>query len=108
MNPKTLTALQGSIDKWRRIEAGEIADHGIENCALCQEFYYDSCEGCPVMERTRRKHCFGSPYIAWDDAHEEMDRFMGREGLVADTPELKDLAREEREFLESLLPEKTK
>lgn len=33
-----MTALLGSVEKWRRIEAGEIGDRGSANCPLCETF----------------------------------------------------------------------
>ena len=96
MDKKTLTALQGSIEKWRQIEAGTLEDCGIHNCPLCREFFMKSCDGCPIYTETGRRFCRGTPYDAWIEATEF--------GSVANTPELVALARAEREFLESLLP----
>lgn len=101
MDERTLSALKGSIDKWRGIEAGELEDNGIDNCPLCGLFYDGWCEGCPVSERTGLTVCEGSPYMQWADATYDDD--IAR----ADTPKLKALARAEREFLESLLPRAT-
>ena len=108
MNPKTLTALRGSIDKWRRIEAGEIADLGTENCALCAEFIKEDCADCPVLARTGDVFCQYSPYMKWGREQKNLEREISSGEWIADTPELKALARAEREFLESLLPKETK
>ena len=97
MDEKTLTALRGSIEKWRQIEAGTLEDRGPDNCPLCQEFIENNCVGCPVSAQTGRGGCVGTPYEAWDDAAYIVN--------IANTPELVALARAEREFLESLLPQ---
>ena len=85
MNKKTLKALKGSIEKWEKIVAGEGIDLGTVNCPLCQIFVVpkDSCEGCPVMEKTGESDCYGSPYY----------------------DHRPDSAQDELDFLESLLPE---
>jgi len=94
MDPKTLTALQGSIQKWQNIVDGTGKDEGPENCPLCQLFYtpqtlYD-CEGCPVREKTGKRYCEGSPYQAWSDNE--------------DASKNTELALNELNFLKSLLP----
>jgi hypothetical protein len=64
MDEKTLTALDGSIAKWKEIVAGRGTDEGINNCPLCAIFYYAGagCEGCPVSAKTGAPECDGSPY----------------------------------------------
>lgn len=83
MNDETLKALKASIRKWERIVKG-----GMEgDCPLCKMFrdrdIEDDCDGCPVMEKTNRPFCRGTPY--WDD----------------DSPAQ---AKAELDFLKSLLP----
>lgn len=101
MDKDTLRALKDSIEKWRQIERGEMADLASDNCMLCQKFTVGagSCRGCPVMERSGCDGCRGTPYTNWVLAHPPFDDYR-----VADTPELVRLARAERKFLESLLP----
>ena len=69
MDERTLTALKGSIDKWKRIALGEINDQGSRNCPLCQEFSVGGkgCVGCPIAEETGRTLCCGSPYMDVQD-----------------------------------------
>lgn len=114
MDKRTLTALQGSIEKWQRIEKGEGHDAYMENCPLCQEFVdceeevdgvMRECLGCPV-EKAGHSGCGGSPWSAWNNKLEALGR-RGSKERIADTPELVALARAEREFLESLLPKET-
>lgn len=66
MDPETLAALRGSIQKWRDIVASTGTDQGGSNCPLCQVFNSRMsprvCSGCPVMERTGRRLCASSPY----------------------------------------------
>jgi hypothetical protein len=107
MNARARAALEESIEKWRQVERGEIADLGGENCALCGEFYgvYDAdgvCSECPVALAVKDTDCSGTPYIAWFDAQEALGRRRSKGEWIADTPELVELAKAERKFLESL------
>lgn len=102
MDERTLTALRGSIQKWEAIVAGTGADHGMDNCPLCQEFAvtdhaFRACHGCPVKARTGQSNCKGTPYIDWFDE-------TNPDGRVTDE-RTKALAQAELDFLRSLLPE---
>ena len=101
MNLETLTALQGSIEKWEAIVNGIGTDQGASNCPLCALFlpplWIDKpnqrpCEGCPVYEKTGIVFCEGSPYEDFCNAEEDSD--------------MEALAQEELDFLKSLLPSK--
>lgn len=106
MDERTLTALKGSIEKWKAIEAGNAADHGWTDCPLCQMFIGDDCVGCPVRERNIEYDGCGNPaHRAWGRQMVELHRLPHNGERKANTPALVALAREEREFLESLLPE---
>lgn len=103
MNKHAHTALLESIEKWRQIEVGEMADMGVSNCSLCMEFWtIYSCNGCPVSAHTGYKFCIATLYEEWGEVQASTN-LLG-EIPVADTPELVHLARAERKFLESLLP----
>jgi hypothetical protein len=73
MEPKVLKALRGSIAKWEKIVLGTGYDAGSDNCPLCQIFNRDEmegkdcCIGCPVMKKTRKRWCEGTPYHAFAD-----------------------------------------
>ena len=108
MDDRTLTALKGSIRKWRAIERGDGEDLGVTNCDLCRLFHRDSCRGCPVIEATGYLVCHGTPYIAFNEALRDAAGSSAScidEAPLDEAPRLKRLARDEREFLESLLPE---
>lgn len=103
MTERARTALEESIEKWRQIERGEMADLGIENCSLCMEYWGARCEGCPVFaSAASRRFCYGTPYSTWTNAQRTLGRKFYDAEYVADTPELVKLARAERKFLESL------
>lgn len=110
MRKATLTALQGSILKWKLIEAGELPDLGSESCDLCHEFkpHLTSCAGCPVEAFTGESECERSPWVDWNHAQSSLRRYLWDDRAaplrVADSPKLAALAKAEREFLESLLP----
>jgi hypothetical protein len=101
MDKRTLTALQGSIEKWKRVLAEEIVGDGYEDCPLCALFHPlsvdiglsspDACNGCPVKEKTGKSLCTGSPYEGYAEALDNEE----------DTGEM---AEAELDFLRSLLP----
>lgn len=104
MNKATLKALRGSISKWKRIVAGTGGDDGVENCPLCQMFFYDhaECQGCPVSAKTGVAMCLKTPY---EKQWMTNDWFWGQR---ASSPKLLRAAKAELKFLESLLPGKAK
>lgn len=61
----TMEALDGSILKWEKIVDGTGIDDGRDNCPLCQLFWEDDCNGCPVEENTGMTNCIGTPYDNW-------------------------------------------
>lgn len=107
MNQKTLTMLQKSIEHWERnaAEKPEDASTRAADCALCGVFNNsytaeNDCLGCPVYEKTGETFCEGSPYPRADTALRIWRRFPNslRE------KEWREAARDELEFLKSLLP----
>jgi len=105
MPQETLTALQASIARW---QANAVAKTpydvrlGIEACPLCALFFDGACKDCPVMAKTGRRGCAGSPYGA-----AEMALYMWRSAPHNHERRgaFRAAARAEVEFLESLLPE---
>jgi hypothetical protein len=61
-------ALEASIAHWARIVTGHEECRHAANCALCQKYLDNDCVGCPVMERTGKHGCEGTPYEAFIDA----------------------------------------
>ena len=106
MDDRTLEALRGSIEKWEAIERGDGQDLGISNCPLCHLFVEECCQDCPVGITTGLYGCNGSPYgefrRALTDAAGEVAVSID-EAPLDEASRLKRLARDEREFLESLL-----
>ena len=112
MKTETKEALIRSIEHWRNIvkqcENGETEiSIGPKNCALCRLFLPQAgrpkeldCEGCPIKERTGLSRCQDTPYDKFDRLMEDMD-LEGEE--FNDWPALTEAAKEELEFLESLL-----
>ena len=68
----SVKALRKSIIKWNKIVNGTGGDDGIDNCALCKEYYSgqtirNRCEGCPVLKATGKVECIKTPYQDWTD-----------------------------------------
>lgn len=115
MNKDTLEALKGSIAKWEGIVSNTAVDMGPWNCDLCQKFLYpQGCVGCPVLEKTGKTGCNGSPY---EEFFETLKRYQLTFPAITNRKQynkqyppkefaiLKPLAEAELEFLKSLLPE---
>lgn len=105
MDKATLAALKGSIAKWESIAAGTGQDRGCLNCPLCKLFvlgrpFYERCDGCPVMEKTRVSGCRFTPYEEFDDLDSDHNNLGYAISDVA-----KEVARREVAFLKSLLLE---
>jgi hypothetical protein len=117
MNKNTVKTLKKSIEKWEKIlfEGGE--DNGDENCELCLRFP-NRCkrtssisakvlEVCPVKIAVDDTGCRRTPYFKWTDHHDQ--KHKGSEfPLFVKCSECGDFARDELNFLKSLLPEKRK
>lgn len=107
MNEKTLTALRGSIEKWRAIADGTREDRGSVDCPLCIAFPSSFCDGCPVAQAGHPR-CRGTPYTdEWrtllpNDG--DLQKTYGPAGIRAISDRAKAAARKEVAFLESLLP----
>lgn len=100
MNYKTLKALRGSIKKWEGIVAGTKEDQGPSNCPLCTMFYWqdNDCQGCPVMERTGKPYCAGTPHLLWERS------FKLSQPMKPYNDRTFRLAKKELAFLKTLLP----
>jgi len=99
MDTKTMTALEGSIKKWEGIVNGTHQNMGSLDCPLCRQFYDEDifgeivCTGCPVAEKVKTHCCRGTPYL-------EAASVL-RNGFAV-TPETREAAKKELEFLKSL------
>jgi len=108
MDKETLKALKGGIEKWEKIEDGTGRDKGGANCDLCQ--LLPDCDGCPVFEFSGEDQCDNTPWRKWFNHHMDFHKkdvfSLWEEGLaiVGKCRTCKKLAREELEFLKSLLP----
>lgn len=100
MDKVTLRALRASIAKWDKIAEGKGGSRGEKNCALCKLYWRDDCERCPVMLRTGKEFCQGTPYEGFG----KLAAYHLTQGEIARTPEAKARAKEEADFLRSLLP----
>lgn len=114
MDAKTLEALNGSIEKWRKIVDGTGVDLAANNCPLCSLFNSSTaqglkqdlelaCLGCPVFDNTGRRFCMGTPYIEWVKmVHSTMSR-----GRQVRNEQDRAIAQREVDFLKSLLPQES-
>jgi hypothetical protein len=126
MDSKTLTALKASIEHWRENESALSTDDASISsisCALCDMFQtdrMDTCKGCPVSEATGNAFCESSPYNTASNAYkywfnvEDWGMWSDRYRLTSTNHKFIECwrarenfllaARDERQFLESLLP----
>lgn len=104
MEPKTLEALQESIEKWEEILNNGGVDDGRHDCSLCKLFWEDNdCQDCPINDKTKKNYCEGSPYPHWHKHQKTKHKAtIGKRPIHC--PHCKELAEKELEFLKSLLP----
>lgn len=112
LDEETVQAIKESIDAWKRkvkhIKEGKfiMVDMSPRTCPLCHIFYENYCFGCPILKKTRKLECNGSPYVEAVEALRELLRCEHKE-----TEEMKKKTLlafyEEIKFLESLLPTST-
>lgn len=98
MNNTTLTALKNSITHWERIcdpVTTMEEEIGVRSCALCQLFWRNNCNGCPVTIASGNILCQDTPYYEVQKAYKESGK---------GSPEYLAAAKKELEFLLSLLP----
>ena len=120
MTTKAKLALLQSIEHWRAIvkkceDEDPKIDIGPKHCSLCEKFFpwgdgeHDEqldCAGCPVKERTGKPRCRGTPYDKFEFLLSDVE---DEENVVYQAwTRLTKAAKEELEFLESLLPEEEK
>lgn len=104
MDARTLEALKASIAKWERnaVAARKIQAHVFgDSCPLCKLFpgsQIGNCKGCPVFERTLEHGCKGSPWFRAAVARNDWVWGSGKRSTFHAA------AREEVDFLKSLLP----
>ena len=105
MDARTRTALEASIQHWADNVNAEWPDRAStdgDDCALCDAFYDDNCEGCPVSAATGEANCRDTPY---GDALVSLNWWRSHPSRDEATAEWRKAARAELDFLKSLLPE---
>lgn len=110
MESTTREALEKSIEHWRLIADGSDNKIGPKHCELCKLFRKPTqqslsghgtgfkCFGCPVLTKTRKHLCEGTPY-------ENAECFWGKYG---NEEKFRAAAKLELAFLESLRPVEAK
>ncbi len=71
---KEIEALRQSIKKWENIVYHNAIDGHASDCKLCQLFMIidkNTCPDCPIMKKTGKHRCKGSPYENWINYLEE-------------------------------------
>ena len=99
MENDVLRALEGSIEKWRKITFEGKQDLGRKDCPLCDKFWNIDCNGCPVSDRGYH-HCRNPEYKIWESRSHIMTISDHCHCRVC-----RKIAENEYNFLKSLLPE---
>lgn len=106
MPARTLKALKASIRHWEEMSrtGWDKEQPGASRCALCRLHQHKlnrdaDCRRCPVMWRTGKQYCAGTPYEGASAAWAAGNR------LLANRPAFLKAAAHEAAFLRSLLPE---
>lgn len=97
MNKKTIKAIETAVcEKWNSIGYGLSVSNGSEDCPLCNLFYDDYCQSCPVFRLDEKYYrCSQTP------CREVQQKTF----LSNDDPDMIDAVEQEIIFLCSLLPE---
>lgn len=101
MDDRTLEALEVSIEKWERNTVAQmLCDVSVSesSCALCRLFISKECKGCPVRESSGYKYCRETPY------KKAVNSLLSWRNGVGSRDEFQSAARDEVDFLKSLLP----
>lgn len=101
MEAGTLTALKQSAEKWDRYASAKglsAVKIGSDSCPLCVLFIDRACIGCPVMRKTGKAICNGSPY------EEAARRYWSCKYSGGTLHSFSIAARAEADFLRSLIP----
>ena len=96
MNKTQTKALKASIKHWERMrDDPECKEEPYsEDCPCCQEYTSMRCEGCPISEAVDSYGCDNTPYAYARGAFE---------GYGKDSPEFKEAAQDEIDFLNEVL-----
>ena len=96
MNIKQRKTLEASIKHWERMRDDPEGKEEpfSEDCPCCQEFTSVLCEGCPISEAVEEFGCDNTPYWLARNAFEELGK---------DSPEFKEAAQAEIDFLNEVL-----
>lgn len=102
---KVLSAIKGSVKKWQDIVDGTKGDLGGDNCDLCQLYFANHCDGCPILVKTGES-CVdvGSVYAKWSN-HQEFVHDAFKYCIFAvepDCAECKRLAENMLNFLKEI------
>lgn len=103
MDEATLAALNASIKHWEdnvKADTPSAVSMSPHDCALCEQYYHNNCDGCPVSERTGVSRCRRTPY-------ERAQRAWGRWWMGDPTQEaaFRTAPQAMLDFLRSLLPQ---
>lgn len=102
MTPEAAAALEASIEKWERNACADHPDDvklGPEYCPLCQLFWEDDCESCPIAAHTGQIFCKDTPYERADIVAYRWEDYPDSENL---REAFREAAEEEVAFLKSL------
>jgi len=108
MKREVIKAINESIRKWERIITGVESDKGQDDCPLCLFFKGDNgesdCVRCPVYDITMAAFCRFTPYVYWVEHQRKHHAYIVR--WKVHCPECEKLAKNELNFLKSLLKSK--
>ena len=104
ISKRACKALQGSIKKWEKIVYFNGEDDGVSNCPLCELYYDDECEDCPVVIfGGGGSDCENTPYYTWTDHHRKVHNTTFPHHVKCD--ECEKLALDELNFLKRVARE---
>ena len=96
-----LKLMKDVFNKWDGIYKRSRIDHGMLDCALCDEYFKWNCFRCPVRMTTGKMLCSGTPYEKWQKHQFTFHKKSDKNGIGFEIlcSECKKIVYEEIEFL---------
>ncbi len=73
------------LEKWFGVWSRGDAERGRTDCAFCDEFFDLECVGCPILFKTGKNACVGTPYEHFDHHKQAiLDNYKSRQQVLPD------------------------
>lgn len=102
LSKRQINGLIKSAKKWEDIYNEVGVDKGWSNCELCWLYNDNNCKSCPIAIHVKDAFCDNTPYKEWTKHH--CDEHNSQRNMKVKCSTCRDLAKEEWDFILSLIP----